>query len=56
MAKKRRKKKSPYKLRKTPFLLLTVFVLLGLFGVAANEPLRVLEQARQICLSCIGIG
>lgn len=56
MATKRRKKKSKHQLRKTPFLFLLLFVLLGLIGIGADEPVRVLEQARQICLSCIGIG
>jgi hypothetical protein len=42
--------------RKTPFIFLLLFVILLLIGIAAGEPMRVLEQARQICLSCIGIG
>ncbi len=32
------------------------FLILFSIGVAADEPSRVLEQAWQICLSCIGIG
>ncbi len=44
------------KIRKTPFVLLVFFLLLWLTGVTLNEPTRVLEQAKSICLSCIGIG
>jgi len=44
------------RLRKTPLVLLVVFLALFLLGVALDEPLRVLEQARSICLECIGIG
>ncbi|MEW6218984.1 MAG: CD1871A family CXXC motif-containing protein [Thermodesulfobacteriota bacterium] len=36
--------------------LVGFFVLLWMLGVAAGEPRRVLEQAVQLCLSCIGIG
>ncbi len=43
-------------LRRTPLVLLVVFLALFLLGVALDEPLRVLEQARSICLECIGIG
>lgn len=43
-------------LRKAPLVLLFLFLLLWLAGIAADEPGRVLEQARSICLSCIGIG
>ncbi|MEN8140319.1 MAG: hypothetical protein ABFR97_03750 [Thermodesulfobacteriota bacterium] len=32
------------------------FLVLFAIGVAVDEPSRVLEQAWQICLSCIGIG
>ena len=44
------------KLRKTPLVLLFLFALLLLIGIACDEPSRVLEQARAICLPCIGIG
>lgn len=44
------------KLRRMPFVLLVFFLFLWLFGVTLNEPARVLEQAKTICLSCIGIG
>lgn len=48
------KKKSP--LRIAPFLLLSLFLLLLLLGINVEEPERVLEQAKTICLACIGIG
>ncbi len=35
---------------------LLVFLALFLFGINAGEPQRVLEQAWNICLECIGIG
>jgi len=41
--------------RLTIFSLL-LFMSLFLFGINANEPQRVLEQAWNICLDCIGIG
>lgn len=41
---------------RTPFVLLGFFALLLAAGVTAGEPGRVLAQAVQICLSCIGIG
>ncbi len=44
------------KLRKTPLVLLGFFLLLWLAGVSLGEPTRVLEQAKSICLECIGIG
>ncbi len=43
-------------IRKAPFVVLTIFVLVWVAGVATGEPQRVLEQAWQVCLSCIGIG
>ncbi len=44
------------KLRKTPFILLGFFLLLWLIGISLGEPTRVLEQAKSVCLDCIGIG
>lgn len=32
------------------------FLSLFLFGINVNEPQRVLEQAWNICLECIGVG
>jgi len=48
------RKKSP--LRKAPIVVIAAFLLLWLIGGATGEPGRVLEQAVQVCLSCIGIG
>ncbi len=50
------KKNAPYRLRKAPVVIIFLFLLLWLAGIAADEPTRVLEQAVQVCLSCIGIG
>ncbi len=44
------------KLRKTPLVLLGLFLLLWLIGLSLGEPTRVLEQAKSICLECVGIG
>ena len=38
------------------FIPLTFFLFLFVAGIALNEPQRVLEQAWQICLDCMGIG
>ena len=54
MAEKSRKKK--HKVRKAPFVIILVFLIIGTIGVATGETGRVLEQAIQVCLSCIGIG
>ena len=43
-------------LRKGPFMLMALFTAFILIGIAVGEPSRVLEMARAICLSCIGIG
>lgn len=44
------------RLRRAPLLLLALFLLLLVIGIAVDEPTRVLEQAKSVCLSCIGIG
>jgi hypothetical protein len=44
------------KIRKAPLLAIFIFLVLGIIGITLEEPSRVLEQATQICLSCIGIG
>ncbi len=44
------------RLRAAPLLLLALFLLLFAIGIAVDEPTRVLEQAKSVCLSCIGIG
>ena len=51
-----RKKKRAYSIRKAPLVVSLFFLVLLLAGIASGEPNRVLEQAKQICLSCIGIG
>ncbi len=43
-------------LRRTPLILMAAFLVLLLIGITLGEPSRVLEQARSICLACIGIG
>jgi len=43
-------------IRKAPLLALLFFTVLGIVGVTLHEPGRVLEQAWQVCLSCIGLG
>ena len=48
--------KKKFKPRKTPFVLIAIFLVLLLIGISVGEPGRVLEQAKAICLSCIGIG
>lgn len=51
------KKKTNYK--KIPLatlFFLILFLSFFLFGVNVEEPQRVLEQAWNICLDCIGIG
>jgi hypothetical protein len=45
-----------FKKRKLPFVITLLFIAMWVAGVFFNEPGRVLEQAKQICLSCIGIG
>jgi hypothetical protein len=44
------------RVRKAPLYLFLFFLLLLLAGIALDEPSRVLERARSICLECIGIG
>ncbi len=53
---KMKMKSSPVKIRRAPFIVIFIFLVLGAVGISLNEPSRVLEQAKQICLSCIGIG
>ena len=54
--KKTNKKNKQNKVEKTPFIVLFLFIILLFIGVVTGEPGRVLEQAVQVCLSCIGIG
>ncbi len=51
MAEKRKEQ-----IRRAPFVAIFVFFVLGAVAISFGEPSRVLEQATQICLSCIGIG
>jgi hypothetical protein len=51
---KRNHKKWP--VRKAPFVVIAIFLIIWLVGNSTGEPARVLEQAIQVCFSCIGIG
>ena len=44
------------RVRMTPFVVILFFLIMGIFGIMTGEVSRVLEQAVQVCLSCIGIG
>ncbi len=44
------------KIRILPFVVIITFLILGVIGIGLDEPSQVLNQATQICLSCIGIG
>lgn len=48
--------KKTHPVRKAPFITISLFLILAMVGISLNEPSRVLEQAWQVCLSCIGIG
>ncbi len=43
-------------IRRAPLLLVAFFTILMLIGIKVDEPARVLEQAKTICLACIGLG
>ncbi len=45
-----------FKSEKLPLILLAISLVLFSIGITLDEPSRVLEQAWQICFSCIGIG
>ena len=49
-------KKTKQKIQIAPFVAILIFLALGVVGISLGEPSRVLEQATQICLPCIGIG
>jgi hypothetical protein len=51
-----RRERSQHPLRKAPFITIGSFMVMMVIGISLNEPGRVLEQAWQVCLSCIGIG
>ncbi|MFC1837742.1 CD1871A family CXXC motif-containing protein [Thermodesulfobacteriota bacterium] len=42
--------------RVTPFVVILFFLIIGIVGIMTGEVSRVLQQAVQVCLSCIGIG
>lgn len=42
--------------RVAPFIIILIFLIMGIIGIMTGEVSRVLEQAVQVCLSCIGIG
>jgi len=49
-------KKRSKRVRVAPFITILFFLIMGIFGIMTGEVGRVLEQAVQVCLSCIGIG
>ena len=51
-----KKRKKRHLVRKGPFIVIASFLVVWFVGIASGEPVRVLEQAVRICLSCIGIG
>ena len=51
-----RKEKNTRRVRIAPFVTILIFLGMGMVGIMAGEVRRVLEQAVQVCLSCIGIG
>jgi hypothetical protein len=54
--KKKNKKEAKTNIQIAPFVVIFLFLVLGVIGISLGEPSRVLQQATQICLSCIGIG
>ncbi len=56
MTKRKPRKKYQYTIRHSSFAVLFFFIFLWIAGIVSGEAGRVLEQAKQICLSCIGIG
>ena len=54
--KKHNYKETNRKTQIAPFVAIFIFLVLGVLGISLGEPTRVLQQATQICLSCIGIG
>ena len=54
MAEKR--KENTKGIRVAPFITILFFLIMGMIGIMTGEVSRVLAQAVQVCLSCIGIG
>ena len=54
--KKQNYKETNRKIQTAPFVAIFIFLVLGALGISLGEPTRVLQQATQICLACIGIG
>ena len=54
--KKQNDKAAKHTIQRAPFVAIFIFLVLGAIGISLGEPARVLQQATQICLSCIGIG
>ncbi len=50
------KKEQPRRIKKAPFVVILFFLIMGIIGIMNGEVERVLAQAIQVCLSCIGIG
>ena len=48
--------KKAKRVQMAPFITILVFLIIGIFGIMTGEVGRVLQQAVQVCLSCIGIG
>lgn len=48
--------KKTHRVRKGPILVIMFFLVVWFAGIALGEPERVVELARQVCLSCIGLG
>jgi hypothetical protein len=48
--------KNKQEIRIIPFAVIIIFLTLCIIGISLDEPSQVLNQATQICLSCIGIG
>ena len=48
--------KNKVPIKKAPFIIISFFLALSFIAITLEEPARVLEQALQVCLSCIGIG
>ena len=53
---KKNGKAAKHRVRVAPFVAIFIFLVFGAIGISLGEPSRVLEQATQVCLSCIGIG